>query len=103
MSVKGGLEVAVYSTTYGGYPEEGSRAGFGKRPGHMIYARSKGFRASDKRVAVSPATRNPMRHTVRRRAGPRRRVGRARPVAPPPARWPKVQTHLMDERCSDAE
>jgi hypothetical protein len=72
-------------------------------PRHTVCARSKGFGVSDERGAVASATRNPMQHTVRRRAGPQRHVGRARPVAPPPAREPKVQTRLMDERCSDAE
>ena len=37
---------------------------------HTVCARSKGFGVSDERGAVSSATRNPMQHTVRRRAGP---------------------------------
>lgn len=72
-------------------------------PGRTVCARSKGFGVSDKRGAVSSATRNPMQHTVRRRAEPQCHVGRARPVAPLPARGSKVQTRLMDERYSDAE
>jgi hypothetical protein len=59
-------------------------------PGRTVCAGSKGFRVSNERGAVSSATRNPMQHTVRRRAGPQYHVGRARPVAPLPARGSKV-------------
>lgn len=55
-------------------------------PGRTVCARSKGFGDSDERGAVSPASRILMPHTVRRRAGPPCHVGRARPVAPLPAR-----------------